>query len=193
MPRRKLIRTGEGISPMSQSPAERASELRALVNYHSYRYHILSSPVVTDGEYDALFQELQQIEAEHPELLTTDSPTQRVGSAVRGDLPKVRHAVPVLSLSNAFSDDDMRAWRDRLLRLLPANYDLDYTVEPKFDGLSVVLTYEDGLFVLGATRGDGEIGGGCRCEYRSIARGHPLRNDWWCAAKYSSRSRISKR
>jgi DNA ligase (NAD+) len=159
---------------MSKSFAERAAELREQINYHLYRYHILSSPVITDGEYDALYQELQQIEAEHPDLLTADSPTQRVGSEIRSDLPKVRHVVPVLSLSNAFSDDDMRAWRDRLGRILPANFPIDYTVEPKFDGLSIVLTYEDGLFVLGATRGDGVVGEDVTPNLRTIKR-MPLR------------------
>lgn len=159
---------------MSKTPTERAAELREQVNYHSYRYHILSSPVITDGEYDSLFRELQQIETEHPELLTPDSPTQRVGSEVRSDLPKVRHVVPILSLSNSFSDEDLAAWRERIGRLLPANLQLDYTVEPKFDGLSVVLTYEDGLFVLGATRGDGVIGEDVTPNLRTIKR-MPLR------------------
>jgi DNA ligase (NAD+) len=140
------------------APADRAAELRELLNHHSYRYYVLGAPVITDGEFDSLFRELQALEAGHPDLLTADSPTQRVGGAARDDLPKVRHPVPVLSLQNAFSDEDVRAWRERIGKLLPADLALEYTVEPKFDGLSIVLTYQNGLFVQGATRGDGEIG-----------------------------------
>jgi DNA ligase (NAD+) len=143
---------------MSLTPAERAAELREQVNFHLYRYHVLDSPVITDAEYDRLFHELRQLEEQYPDLLTPDSPTQRVGSAPRSDLPKVQHPAPVLSLSNAFSDDDVRAWRERIGRLLPSNATVDYVVEPKFDGLSVILTYENGLFVQGATRGNGSIG-----------------------------------
>ncbi len=143
---------------MTLPPAERAAKLRELINYHSYRYYVLDSPVITDAEYDALLRELQQLEAEHPELLTPDSPTQRIGGPPRSDLPKVQHPAPVLSLSNAFSDEDVFAWRERIGRLLPTGTELDYVVEPKLDGLSVVLAYEDGVFVQGATRGDGLIG-----------------------------------
>lgn len=153
---------------MSKSLPERAAELRELLHYHSYRYHVLDSPIITDDEYDALYHELSQIEAEHPELITPDSPTQRVGAEPRSDLPKVRHPVPVLSLSNAFSDDDLMAWRERIGRLLPEDAHLDYTVEPKMDGLSVVLTYRNGVFTLGATRGNGEIGEDVTPNLRTI-------------------------
>jgi DNA ligase (NAD+) len=157
-----------------KSPAERAAELRELLHYHNYRYYVLDSPVITDDEYDALMQELRQIEAAYPDLITPDSPTQRVGGAPRDDLPKVRHVVPVLSLSNAFSAGDIRAWRERIGKLLPSNTSLDYTVEPKYDGLSVVLTYENGVFVLGATRGDGEIGEDVTPNLRTLPK-LPLR------------------
>jgi len=159
---------------MAVSPAERAAELRDQINYHLYRYHVLSSPVITDGEYDALFGELQQIEAERPELVTSDSPTLRVGSPVRDDLPKVRHIAPVLSLSNAFSPEEMQAWRERIGKLLPSTVTLDYAMEPKFDGLSVILTYVDGVFAQGATRGDGEVGEDVTPNLRTIRR-LPLR------------------
>ncbi len=157
-----------------KTPAERAAELRELLHYHNYRYYVLDSPVITDDEYDALMQELRQIEAAYPDLITPDSPTQRVGGAPRDDLPKVRHVVPVLSLSNAFSAGDIRAWRERIGKLLPSNASLDYTVEPKYDGLSVVLTYENGVFVLGATRGDGEIGEDVTPNLRTLPK-LPLR------------------
>lgn len=159
---------------VAESPAERAAALREQLHYHNYRYHVLDAPVITDAEYDALYRELKQIETEHPELITPDSPTQRVGAAPRSDLPKVRHVAPVLSLSNSFSDDEVYAWHARISKLLPAGTALDYVVEPKLDGLSVVLTYENGVFVQGATRGDGEIGEDVTPNLRTIKR-LPLR------------------
>ena len=154
--------------------AMRAAELRRLLNEHNYRYHVLNAPTITDAEYDALYHELKAIEAEHPELITPDSPTQRVGSDLQADLPKVRHVAPVLSLANAFSTDDIRAWRDRIGKLLPDDVVLDYVVEPKFDGLTVVLTYIDGLLSLAATRGDGELGDDVTPNARTV-RTIPLR------------------
>lgn len=151
-----------------KTPADRAAELRELVNYHNYRYHVLDSPVITDDEYDALFRELKEIEAKYPDLVMPDSPTRRVGAEPRSDLPKVGHAAPVLSLSNAFGDDELRAWRERIGRLLPPDAKLDYVAEPKFDGLSVVLTYENGIFVQGATRGNGEVGEDVTPNLRTI-------------------------
>lgn len=157
-----------------EEASARVEALRQQINYHSHRYHVLDSPVVTDAEYDALFNELKRIEAEHPELLTPNSPTQRVGAEPRSDLPKVRHAAPVLSLGNAFSPEDLEAWRQRTRRLLPDDTELDYVVEPKLDGLSVVLTYEDGLLTLGATRGNGIIGEDVTPNLRTV-RVVPLR------------------
>src|SRR5574341_2151223 len=153
---------------------ERTRELRDLLNFYSYRYYVLDSPVITDAEYDALFRELMSIEQEHAELRTPDSPTMRVGGAVRDDLPKVRHPAPVLSLSNVFSPDDLRAWRERISKFLPTTARLDYMVEPKYDGLTIVLTYQNGVFVQGATRGDGVIGEDVTPNLRTI-RQLPLR------------------
>lgn len=152
----------------------RAAELRRLLTDYIYRYFVLNEPAVTDSEYDKLYHELKAIEAEYPELITPDSPTQRVGSDLQSDLPKVRHAASVLSLSNAFSVDDIRAWRERMGRLLPGNIELDYVVEPKFDGLTVVLTYIDGMLELGATRGNGTLGDDVTPNVRTI-RSVPLR------------------
>jgi DNA ligase (NAD+) len=157
-----------------QEISSRAAQLREILREHNYRYHVLAAPVITDAEYDALFAELKAIEAEYPELIVPDSPTQRVGSDLQADLPKVVHAVPVLSLGNAFGADDVRVWRDRIGRLLPENADLDYSVEPKFDGLSVILTYIDGVLVLGATRGNGEFGDDVTANIRTV-RTVPLR------------------
>jgi len=151
-----------------QSLARRTADLREQIHYHNYRYHVLNAPIITDGEFDALYRELVELETQHPDLVTPDSPTQRVGGEPRTDLPKVEHAAPVLSLSNAFGDDDVLAWRTRIGKLLPDDTTLDYVVEPKFDGLSVVLTYENGVFVQGATRGNGEIGEDITPNLRTI-------------------------
>ena len=152
----------------------RAEVLRRALHEHNYRYHVLNAPIVTDGEYDRLFAELKRLEAEHPELIVPDSPTQRVGSDLVADLPKVRHPAPILSLGNVFSEGELRAWRERIGRLLPENVSLSYVVEPKFDGLTVVLTYLDGLLVQGATRGNGEIGDDVTSNVRTV-RTIPLR------------------
>lgn len=153
---------------MEHSLLARVDELRRLLHEHSYRYFVLNSPVITDSEYDALFSELKTIEAEHPELITPDSPTQRVGNDLQSDLPKVRHSMPVLSLGNTYSALEIRAWRERIGKLLPENIILDYVVEPKFDGLSVVLTYQAGVLVQGATRGNGEIGDDVTPNVRTV-------------------------
>jgi DNA ligase (NAD+) len=159
---------------MSSNPAKRAAELREQINYHIYRYNVLGSPVITDAEYDKLYHELKRLESEHPELITPDSPTQRVGSDLSEDLPKVRHPRPILSLNNAFSEDDLRAWEERNLKLLPSGTHLTYTLEPKLDGLTVVITYEKGVLVQAATRGDGEMGDDVTANVRTI-RNVPLR------------------
>ncbi len=152
----------------------RARELRDELNYHIYRYNVLGSPVITDGEYDKMYLELKTLEAEHPELITSDSPTQRAGSDLSEDFPKVRHPAPILSLANAFSEDDLRAWEERNLRLLPAGMQLNYTLEPKLDGLTIVITYENGYLVQAATRGNGELGDDVTANVRTI-RNVPLR------------------
>jgi DNA ligase (NAD+) len=141
------------------SPEERAEQLRQEIDYHLYRYHVLSDPVISDAEYDALFAELQELEQAHPDLVTADSPTQRVGAEPLGAFEKVAHPAPILSLTSAHSVEELYAWRKRLDRLLPSgNVPVAYVVEPKIDGLTVVLTYEAGRFTLGATRGNGRIG-----------------------------------
>ncbi|MFZ0547145.1 MAG: NAD-dependent DNA ligase LigA [Candidatus Promineifilaceae bacterium] len=150
------------------APEERINQLRHEIEYHLYRYHVLDSPVISDGEYDALYQELLKLEQENPELLTPDSPTQRAGAEPLDAFEKVAHPAPILSLSNAFNVEDLHAWRTRIGRLLPDDTKLDYVVEPKIDGLSVVLTYRDGRFVQGATRGNGEIGEDVTVNLRTI-------------------------
>lgn len=159
---------------MMNSDAERIAVLRRAVNYHSYRYHVLDSPVISDAQYDALYSELRALEEAHPELITTDSPTQRVGEEPAVKFGKVVHPAPILSLSNCFKMDDLRAWRERIGKLLPDGARFDYVVEPKFDGLTVVLHYEDGLFIQGSTRGNGEVGEDITSNLRTI-KGLPLR------------------
>ncbi len=154
---------------------QRAATLRQALNYHGYLYHVLDAPQISDAEYDALLNELRRLEADYPELQTPDSPTQRVGGWVADRFVKVRHPQPMLSLSNAFNPGELRAWRERTLRLLPpeVGQTLTYVVEPKIDGLTVVLHYENGRFVLGATRGDGLEGEDITANLRTL-RGLPL-------------------
>ena len=155
--------------------AQRIKELREQLNYHLYRYHVLDDPVISDDAYDAIYRELQDLEAAHPDLITADSPTQRVGGPVRKEFTAVDHPQPMLSLANAFNAEELRAWRDRFQRLLPENSpEPAYVVEPKFDGLTVVLHYEEGLFTLGATRGDGLRGEDITANLRTV-RALPLR------------------
>ncbi|MAU00734.1 MAG: DNA ligase (NAD(+)) LigA [Anaerolineaceae bacterium] len=151
------------------NPQERIAQLRDEVNYHLYRYHVLDSPVISDAEYDALYHELLSLEQENPELVTPDSPTQRAGAEPLDAFRKVQHPAPILSLSNAFNAEDLFAWRQRIGRYLPdPEVKLDYVAEPKLDGLTVVLTYENGRFTQGATRGNGEVGEDITQNLRTI-------------------------
>jgi DNA ligase (NAD+) len=154
--------------------AERLARLREQVRYHNYRYHVLDDPEIKDAAYDALVRELQSLEERYPELASPDSPTRRVGARAAERFPKVRHPSAMLSLDNAFSPEEVRAWHERLARLLPAGAQPSYVVEPKYDGLAVALTFEDGLFVRGATRGDGEVGEDVTANLRTV-RQLPLR------------------
>jgi len=133
-------------------------ELRQQINYHNYLYHTLDSPIISDYEFDQLMNKLKELEAAHPELITPDSPTQRTGGAPLDKFRKVQHPVPVLSLANGFGRQDILDWYERILKIDPAVANANYVLEPKLDGLTVVLHYENGLFVLGATRGDGFVG-----------------------------------
>ena len=151
-------------------------DLRQQVRHHQYRYYQLDDPTISDQEFDALFNKLLALEEAHPELRSDDSPTVRVGGAVADRFVKTEHPAPMLSLGNAFDDEALYAWRKRLKRLLPEQETerLAYVVEPKFDGLTVVLHYEDGRFVLGATRGDGQFGEAITNNLRTV-RELPLR------------------
>jgi len=163
------------ISSQSDSPAtellvKKIADLREQIAHHQHRYYVLDDPEITDTEFDSLFRELQTLEDQNPELQDPNSPTVRVGGAVADRFEKVQHLVPVLSLANAFGEEDLHRWRDRLLRLLPEEEHarLAYVVEPKFDGLTVVLQFDDGRFTLGATRGDGETGENITPNLRTV-------------------------
>ena len=154
---------------------KRIEELRAQVHYHAHRYHVLDDPIISDDAYDALYRELQELEAGHPELIALDSPTQRVGGELREEFTSVEHPRPMLSLGNAFNPDELAAWRDRFLRLLPEDHpEPAYVVEPKIDGLTVVLHYTNGGFTMGATRGDGTRGEDITLNLRTL-KALPLR------------------
>jgi len=153
--------------------ASRLEALRAEIRAHDHRYYVLDDPSVPDAEYDRLFGELKAIEAAHPELITPDSPTQRVGGAPLPEFTAVRHRLPMQSLNNAFSEEDVREFERRAREGLGRNT-LAWVAEPKLDGLAVSLSYEGGLFVQGATRGDGETGEDITANLRTI-RAIPLR------------------
>jgi DNA ligase (NAD+) len=174
------------VSPPAQrasapvDPAQRARELRRQLEHHGYRYYVLDDPEIGDDAYDALLDELRGIEAEHPELLTADSPTQRVGGEPVSDLVKVRHPEPMLSLANARSAEELRAWvqrmRNHLAREGIESPEFEFVAEPKIDGLAISLIYRDGVFERGATRGNGEVGEDVTHNLRTIGS-IPLRLD----------------
>ncbi len=158
----------------SSDPSVRAAELRAALAYHAQRYYVEDDPEIGDDEYDALYGELVALEAAHPELVTPDSPTQRVGGAPVSRLEKVVHRQPMLSLANVRSEEELRAWvarmRSHLAREGIDDPDFRFVCEPKIDGLAVSLIYRDGIFERGATRGNGEIGEDVTHNLRTIAR-----------------------
>ncbi len=149
------------------SPAQRAEELRRKLNFHNHRYYTLDDPSITDGEYDLLLRELRDIEADHPELLTPNSPTQRVGGEPSSAFPEVEHSRPMLSLGNAFNFEELTAWHKRVSGLLDGA-DFDMVCELKIDGLAVSLTYENGALAQGATRGNGTTGEDVTRNLRTI-------------------------
>jgi DNA ligase (NAD+) len=157
--------------------AARANELRRQIRRANYQYYVLDQPEISDREYDLMFRELRDIEGAHPELRTPDSPTLRVGAPPQSQLAKHEHLVPMLSLANAFNDDELREWEERLKRLVDDAIARDgYTAELKIDGAAVSLTYENGVLVTGSTRGNGRIGEEVTPNLRTV-RDVPLRLD----------------
>jgi len=161
------------MSAPSASVKQRVESLRADIEHHNYQYYALDAPVISDAEYDRLFRELQTLESRHPELVSADSPTQRIGSAPLTGFATLRHRVPMLSLNNAFDEEEVAAF-DRRVRMALGRERIDYAAEPKFDGLAVSLCYEHGVLASGATRGEGESGEDVTANLRTV-RAIPLR------------------
>ena len=156
---------------MSSSKAEK---LRAQLNRWLHEYHVLDEPSVDDATYDRAYDELVALEQEHPELVTSDSPTQRVGATASEKFQKVQHLTPMGSLEKVTTDEALVKWAEDVQRRLDSDEPVGFVLEPKIDGLAINLTYENGLFTRGATRGDGEIGEDVTVNLRtipSIARG----------------------
>src|ERR1700735_3699054 len=157
---------------MQKNVSGRIEKLRETLRHHEYLYYVLDQPKLTDAEYDALMRELRDAEAEHPELLTADSPTQRVGGKPREGFVKVAHSSPMLSLDNTYNEEELRAW-ERRVHELSGRRDVDYVCELKLDGMSLALIYEDGKLVRGITRGDGSVGEDVTLNVRTV-RSIPL-------------------
>jgi len=154
---------------VSSAAAERAAALRQQIERANHAYYVLDAPEITDAEYDRLFRELQALEAAHPEVQLPDSPTQRVGAEVASALAKYTHRRPMLSLANAFSDEELSAWEERNARIVPEVRQGGYSVEIKIDGAAISLTYESGRLTVGATRGNGTVGENITANLRTIA------------------------
>src|SRR5277367_5132351 len=146
--------------------------LREQIRHHEYRYYALDDPEISDAEFDKLMQQLKDLEAAHPELITPDSPTQRVGGKPREGFLKVRHSSPMLSLDNTYNEDELRDW-ERRVHELSGRSEVDYVCELKLDGMSLALIYEEGKLVRGITRGDGTIGEDVTPNVRTV-RSIPL-------------------
>ena len=170
------VRPAPAIAPLnlalSDDPVQRVSQLREVLDEHNHNYYVLDQPTISDYDYDMLFRKLRDLEDEHPELRTPDSPTQRVGGAPVDAFVKVRHRRPMLSLGNAFSEEEMRAWHKRVVNGVGEK--VEYVTELKIDGLAMSFTYEGGEFRIGATRGDGTTGEDVTSNVRTI-RSVPLR------------------
>ena len=156
------------MSPVSASLRRRVLQLRAEIEHHDYRYHVLDDPEIPDAQYDRLMAELRGLELEHPELVVPESPTQRVGGKPVAEFAEVRHRIPMLSFDNAFTREDVEAFDRRIRERLESNDEVQYECEPKMDGLAVSLTYRRGILVLGATRGDGAVGEDVTHNIRTI-------------------------
>src|SRR6516162_11666 len=169
---RRISRGAEMAKAAPKSVKREIEQLREKLRYHEYRYHVLDDPEISDAAYDRLLAKLKELEAAHPELVTADSPTARVGAAPREGFQTVRHTRPMLSLDNAFSFDALRDF-DRRVREGVGRNDIEYIAEHKFDGFSISLIYEDGVLARGVTRGDGSTGEDVTPNVRTI-RSVPL-------------------
>jgi DNA ligase (NAD+) len=178
---------------------QKLTELRTTLRHHEYLYHVMDTPEIPDAEYDRLMRELRELEAQHPELITPDSPTQRVGAAPLASFSQVRHEVPMLSLDNVFDEESFLAFNKRVQDRLKSSDDLIYCCELKLDGLAVSILYENGVLVQAATRGDGTTGEDITANVRTIRaiplrlRGDNIPHGWKFAARSSYRRPASKK
>jgi hypothetical protein len=176
------------------SMAARVKALRAELDEHNYNYYVLDRPVITDADYDRLFRELEELEHEHPDLVSADSPTQRVGGAPLAEFAQVQHRTPMLSLANAFQDDEIAAFDKRVREALDADA-IEYAAEPKFDGLAISLTYEGGNLVTAATRGDGHAAlmvGAIYWNGDGVAKDDAAAAHWFEIADLAGETRAAK-
>ena len=157
---------------MSKDIEKKTEALREKIRHHEYLYYVLDQPAISDAEFDKLMRDLKDLEAEHPDLITADSPTQRVGGKPREGFVKVPHSSPMLSLDNTYNEDELRAW-ERRVHELSGQKNVDYVCELKLDGMSLALVYEDGKLVRGITRGDGSVGEDVTLNVRTV-RSIPL-------------------
>src|SRR3990167_713659 len=141
-----------------KSIAKKAETLRQQLDEHNYRYYVLASPMIPDADYDALFNQLKALEKDYPDLVTPSSPTQRVGAKPLASFQQVPHAIPMLSLDNVFTEDELFAFDERVRQRLKSESALEYVCEPKLDGVAVSVLYQNGVLARAATRGDGTVG-----------------------------------
>ena len=167
----------------AENAGQMITDLQKVIVYHEWRYYILNDPIISDFEYDQLYKLLESLEATYPELKKPDSPTQRVSTDLTSDFPSVEHLVPMLSLANSYNEEDLKDFDTQIkkLTLLNENSDVEYCVEPKFDGGSIALVYENDLLVRGATRGNGMLGEEMTNNAKAI-RSIPLKAEF---SKYS--------
>src|ERR1700734_3171172 len=156
----------------AKNPEKQIESLRDTIRHHEYLYYVVDQPEISDGDFDKLMRQLKDLEAEHPKLITADSPTQRVGGKPREGFVKVPHSSPMLSLDNTYSEEELRDW-ERRVHELSGRSEVDYVCELKLDGMSLALIYEDGKLVRGITRGDGTIGEDVTLNIRTV-RSVPL-------------------
>jgi DNA ligase (NAD+) len=158
--------------PASKDVEKKIEALREKIRHHEYLYYVLDNPEISDGDFDKLMQQLKDLEAEHPSLVTPHSPSQRVGGKPREGFVKVQHSSPMLSLDNTYNEEELRDW-ERRVHELSGRSDVDYVCELKLDGMSLALVYEDGTLVRGVTRGDGSVGEDVTLNIRTV-RSIPL-------------------
>lgn len=154
----------------NETPLQKIEQLRHQIDEHNYYYYVLDDPKISDNEFDGLFRELQALEAQHPEFITPDSPTQRVGATPLPAFAKLKHQLPMLSLENAFSEEELVAFDKRVRDRLGLTQPIMYMCEPKLDGIAVNLRYENGQLISAGTRGDGILGEDITLNIRTIAQ-----------------------